>query len=283
MGYLEMLQSSALERKSICCFGLDPDLSQFPSLPAQSTEEKITVFFSQIIDASLLEGKSISALKPNYAYFAQYGFDGLRAMKSLIERYSGKLPIILDAKRGDIGKSSAAYAAEAFDFWGADALTVSPYMGHDSLLPFFERCRKGKGVYVLCRTSNPGASDFQSLNLENGRQLFSEVARKVEKWHTGGVGMVMGATALDELEAAMWVFYDSKKQLPLLIPGVGAQGASAAEAAKVLRTVWPSAFPLHRVNSSSAIAYAYKKAGTDDFAGAALSEIARMNAEIGKV
>ena len=283
MGYLELLSSSAQERQSIVCFGLDPDLSQFPATAAQGTEEKITSFFSQIIDASLAEPKSISALKPNYAYFAQYGFDGLRALKSLVERYSGKLPIILDAKRGDIGKSSAAYAAEAFDFWGADALTVSPYMGHDSLLPFFDRCKKGKGVYVLCRTSNEGASDFQSLRLEDGRQLFSEVARKLEKWHINGVGMVMGATAPDELEAARWVFYDAKKRLPLLVPGVGAQGASAAETAKVLRSVWPEAFPIHRINSSSAIAYAHRKKGTDDFVGAALSEIKRMNGEIGKV
>jgi orotidine-5'-phosphate decarboxylase len=283
MGYLELLSSSAYERQSIVCFGLDPDLSQFPSLPAQGNEEKIASFFSQIIDASLSEGKSISALKPNYAYFAQYGFEGLRALKSIIERYSGKLPIILDAKRGDIGKSSAAYAVEAFDFWGADALTVSPYMGYDSLQPFFERCRKGKGAYVLCRTSNAGAADFQSLNLESGKPLFFEVARKLEKWHTAGMGAVLGATALDELESIMWIFYDAKKQLPLLVPGVGAQGASAAETAKVLRTVWPDAVSIHRVNSSSAIAYAHKKMGADDFVGAALSEIKRMNGEIGKV
>jgi orotidine-5'-phosphate decarboxylase len=283
MGYLELLSSSAQERQSIVCFGLDPDLLQFPPLPAQGNEEKLTSFFSQIIDASLSEGKSISALKPNYAYFAQYGFEGLRALKFLMERYSGKLPVILDAKRGDIGKSSAAYAAEAFDFWGADALTVSPYMGHDSLSPFFERCKKGKGVYVLCRTSNAGAADFQSLNMENGKPLFFEVARKLEKWHTNGVGAVLGATALDELEATMWVFYDAKKRLPLLVPGVGAQGASAAETAKVLRTVWPDAFSIHRINSSSAIAYAHKKNETGDFVGAALAEIKRMNGEIGRV
>jgi orotidine-5'-phosphate decarboxylase len=283
MGYLELLRSSAEERGSIACFGLDPDISQFPHLPAQGNEEKIISFFSQIVDASLSESKSISALKPNYAYFAQYGFEGLRALEALIGRYKGKLPIILDAKRGDIGKSSEAYAAEAFDFWGADAVTVSPYMGYDSLSPFFGRCKEGKGVYVLCRTSNPGAADFQSLPLENGKRLFAEVAQKLEKWHQNGIGAVMGATALDELEAAMWVFYDAKKQLPLLIPGVGAQGASAREAAQVLKSVWPEAFPLHRINSSSAIAYAHRKKGTDDFVGAALAEIARMDGEIGKV
>jgi orotidine-5'-phosphate decarboxylase len=284
MGYLEKLASSAEERQSIVCFGLDPDLSQFPpSIQAMGTEEKIVSFFSQIIDASLGQSPSISALKPNYAYFAQYGFDGLRALHSLIGRYKGKLPIILDAKRGDTGKSSEAYAAEAFDFWGADALTASPYMGRDSLSPFLDRCKAGRGLYVLCRTSNPGASDFQSLRTEGGKPLFIEVARKLEKWHVNGAGMVLGATALDELEAALWVFYDAKKRTPLLVPGVGAQGAPAAETAKALRAVWPEAFTLHRINSSSAIAYAYKRKGAGDFAGAALSEIARMNSEIGKV
>lgn len=280
--YLQLLRDSARERSSIVCFGLDPDLSQMPhsSLPR---EERIVQFFSEIIEAALQQSPSISALKPNYAYFAQYGFDGLRALKTLIDKYKGKLPIILDAKRGDIGKSSEAYAKEAFDFWNADAVTVSPYMGYDSLLPFLNRCKEGRGAYVLCRTSNEGAKDFQSLNTDSGKQLFMEVAAKMEKWHVDGMGAVVGAAALEELEAVLWFFYDSKKQLPLLVPGVGAQGASAADTAKLLRSVWSESLPLHRINSSSAIAYAYKKAGTDDFAGAALEEIARMNKEIGKI
>jgi orotidine-5'-phosphate decarboxylase len=246
-------------------------------------EERIVQFFSGIIDAALVQSPSVSALKPNYAYFAQYGFDGLRAMQALIARYKGKLPIILDAKRGDIGKSSEAYAKECFDFWNADALTVSPYMGHDSLTPFFERCKAGKGVYVLCRTSNAGASDFQSALLDSNKQLFMEVASRLEKWHVPGMGAVIGANAPDELESVLWLFYDRKKHFPLLIPGVGAQGGSAAETAKTLRTTWSEDFPLHRINSSSAIAYAYKKKGTDDFVGAALGEIKKMNQEIGKV
>jgi orotidine-5'-phosphate decarboxylase len=249
----------------------------------QPREERIAHYYSSIIDAALGQSVSIGALKPNYAYFAQYGFDGLRALKTLIERYKGKLPIIFDGKRGDIGKSSEAYAKEAFDFWLADSLTVSPYMGADSVSPFIERCKDGKGVYVLCRTSNGGAADFQSLNIEGGKQLFFEVAHKLHKWHTPGVGAVVGANALDELEQILWLFYDSKKELPLLIPGVGAQGGSAKETAQLLRSVWSEALPLHRINSSSAIAYAYKKAGTDDFVGAALEEIRRMNGEIGKI
>ena len=281
--YLELLAESAREHKSIACFGLDPDISQMPSSLMQPREEKIVYFFSQIIDAALAQSPSIGAIKPNYAYFAQYGFDGLRAMKAIIDKYKGKLPIILDAKRGDIGKSSEAYAKEAFDFWNADAVTVSPYMGYDSVSPFLERCKSGKGAYILCRTSNAGAADFQSLVIESRKQLFFEVAQKMHKWHVDGMGAVIGATALEELEAVLWIFYDSKKQLPILIPGVGAQGASAAETAKLLRTVWSDSMPLHRINSSSAIAYAYKKAGSDDFVGAALAEIRRMNSEIGKV
>lgn len=282
--YLELLRSSAKERQSIVCFGLDPDLAQMPeSTSMLPREERMASYYSQIIDAALNEKQSISALKPNYAYFAQYGWDGLRALKALIEKYKGKLPIIFDGKRGDIGKSSEAYANEAFNFWMADSLTVSPYMGSDSVKPFLERCKDGRGVYVLLRTSNAGAADFQSLNLDNGKQLFMEVAHKLAKWHTPGMGAVLGATALDELEQSLWLFYDSKKELPLLIPGVGAQGASAAETAKVLRSVWADAMPLHRINSSSAIAYAYKKAGNEDFVGAALAEIKRMNGEIGRI
>lgn len=280
--YLDYLSDTAKERQSIVCFGLDPSLDQMPH-SALPREERIVSFFSEIIDASLQQPQSISALKPNYAYFAQYGFDGLRALKSLIDKYKGKLPIIFDGKRGDIGKSSEAYAKEAFDFWNADSLTVAPYMGYDSVSPFLERCALGKGAYILCRTSNKGAADFQSLPVENGKQLFMEVAQKMFKWHVSGMGAVLGATALDELEAVMWLFYDSHKQLPLLIPGVGAQGASAAETAKTLRSVWSESMPLHRINSSSAIAYAYKKTGTDDYVGAALEEIARMNKEIGKI
>ncbi len=280
--YLDFLRTCARERASIICFGLDPDLSLMPH-SSLGREERIVQFFSDIVDAALLQSPAVSALKPNYAYFAQYGFDGLRALQSLIQRYKGKLPIILDAKRGDIGRSSEAYAKECFDFWNADALTVSPYMGYDSVKPFLDKCKEGKGAYVLCRTSNSGAADFQSLNIDNGKQLFSEVAAKLHKWHVAGLGAVMGATALDELESFLWIFYDSKKEIPLLIPGVGSQGASASETAKLLRSVWSEALPLHRINSSSAIAYAYRKKGTSDYVGAALEEIKRMNAEIGKI
>ena len=144
MGYIEFLRDSARERQSMVCFGLDPVLESMPESLMQPREERIVYYFTQIIDAALAEKQSIGALKPNYAYFAQYGFDGLRALQTLISQYKGRLPIILDAKRGDIGRSSEAYAKEVFDFWNADATTVSPYMGYDSVLPFLERCSAGK-------------------------------------------------------------------------------------------------------------------------------------------
>ena len=282
MGYLEFLDSSAKAGKSIVCLGLDPALEKLPPsvLPR---EERITAFFSEIIDASLAQSPAIGAIKPNYAYFAQYGFDGLRSLKTLIDRYRGKLPIILDAKRGDIGKSSEAYAKEAFEFWNADAVTVSPYMGEDSVKPFLDFCQHGRGVYVLCRTTNNGSYDLQSMVLDNGKQVFSHVAGKMEKWHVNGMGAVFGANYIDELESIIWAFYDAHKKLPLLIPGVGAQGASAAQTAKVLRSVWSESLPLHRINSSSGITYAFQKENSADYVGCALKEIEKLNREIGAI
>ena len=283
MGYLELLRDSAKERQSIVCFGLDPILESMPESLMQPREERIVHYFTQIIDAALAEKRSIGALKPNYAYFAQYGFDGLRALQALISQYKGRIPIILDAKRGDIGRSSEAYAKEAYDFWNADATTVSPYMGYDSVLPFLKRCKTGRGAYILCKTSNSGSDDLQAKLTENGKPFYLEVAKKMEKWHVNGMGAVVGAKEPEELELVMWDFYDSKKEIPLLVPGVGAQGTSAAMVAKTLRTIWMDTFPMHRINSSSAIAYAYRKRGTADFVGAALEEIRKLNGEIGQV
>ncbi|MBM3228867.1 orotidine-5'-phosphate decarboxylase [Candidatus Parvarchaeota archaeon] len=287
MGYIEFLADCAKANRSIVCLGLDPILEKLPPSVA-GREERIVGFFSEIVDAALCEqqvlaGASIGAIKPNYAYFAQYGFDGLRALKALIDRYKGKVPIIFDGKRGDIGRSSEAYAKEVFDFWNADATTVSPYMGEDSVMPFIERCKQGRGVYILCKTSNSGSHDLQSMVLDNGKQVFAHVASKMEKWHVDGVGAVFGATYIDELETIIWQFYDSHKKLPLLIPGVGAQGGSAADTAKILRTVWRETLPLHRINSSSGITYAYQKYGSTDYVGCALKEIGRLNQEIGAI
>ncbi|MDE1797793.1 MAG: orotidine-5'-phosphate decarboxylase [Candidatus Micrarchaeota archaeon] len=281
--YTKHLMEQAQAHHSLLCFGLDPSMEKIsPLVAGDGPRQKIVNFYSSIIDALPAGQPGVGALKPNYAYFAQYGFDGLNALKDLCDRYRGKYTLIFDGKRGDIGPSSSAYAREAFDFWGADALTISPYMGADSVQPFLERCPEGKGVYMLCRTSNAGASDFQSQDLEiSQKPLFVAVSRKAVEWHVDGLGLVVGATDVDELEQVMWELEKSGKTLPLLVPGVGSQGGSASEVAKTLKMVDSARFPLHRINASSSISWAYAKKGTDDYVGAALAEIAFLNKSIG--
>jgi len=278
MNYPEKLIQSASEKGSILCFGIDPVIEKIPK-KEETIENTIVSYYSEIIDSAFVQNRSFSALKLNYAFFAQYGFEGLRALKTLIEKYSNKLPIIFDGKRGDIGNTSYAYAKEIFDFWKADAATVFPYMGTDSILPFIERCKSGKGVYVLCKTSNKGAADFQELLIDK-RELFLEVALKVSKLFLPGVGVVAGATKPEDIEKIMWIFYDSQKKASFLIPGVGSQGGSAKEVADAIYSIWPETFSLHRINASSSIAYAYQKYQTDDYVKAALEEIDKLNREI---
>ena len=230
---LEKLKITAEETKSILCFGVDPVKSRMNS--------EIVPYFSEIIDA-LLDENLISAIKPNYAYFAAEGFDGLFALKEIIDRYKPLTFVILDAKRGDIGKSSEAYAAEAYNFWQADAVTISPYMGEDSVKPFVQ---KGKLPYMLGRTSNPGAKDFQEKKLGK-EHLYSEVFKKAKQW---GTGLVVGATS-DAIPEAVKL---AGKDTPLLIPGIGTQGGSF----KTLKALKENPF-IHRINSSSAIAYAHE-------------------------
>ena len=265
MTFLDSLKNA----ESIVCMGMDPVKKRIP-LKEQSTEKKIVKFYSDILDSA-----KVGCVKPNYAFFAQYGFSGLRALKKVIS-YSKNLgiPVILDAKRGDIGKSSKAYANEAFNFWKADAVTVSPYMGRDSIQPFTDYCKKGKGVYVLVKTSNKGSEDFQEL-ISGGQKIFMKVAEKVLEWHEEGLGAVAGAVDLKELERISSFF--ENYEIPLLIPGVGAQGGSAKKTAEVLK----GNIRIHRINSSSAINYAYEKTNSKDYADAASKEIEKLNSEIG--
>ncbi len=275
MNFTDKLIKAAEERNSIVCLGMDPILEEIP-VKAQSPNAKIVKFYEDIIEAT---AGSIGAAKPNYAFFAQYGFPGLRALKRLISTCKNrKLPVILDAKRGDIGKSSEAYANEVFKFWKADAVTVAPYMGRDSVQPFIDHCGSGKGVYILVRTSNKGAEDLQEIISSNGKKIFMETAGKLAEWHSEGMGAVVGATNTDEFKAVAEFFKASGKKIPLLIPGVGAQGGSAKEVADIIRGIGD--LKIHRINSSSGINYAYKKQGTDDYAGAAMKAVKKLNDEI---
>jgi orotidine-5'-phosphate decarboxylase len=277
MGFLERLRETALERKSIVCMGIDPRLEKIPV--KGGTESRITKFYFDILDGVVSEGRGVSALKPNYAYFAQYGFEGLRALEKIMKRGSEHFLVILDAKRGDIGESSRAYAEEIFHFWNADATTVSPYMGYDSVEPFLSHCPEGKGVYVLCRTSNKGSSDFQEWGEKE--RLYTKVSKKIIDWHTNGIGAVVGATNIKELKEIAGAFNASSKQIPLLIPGVGAQGGSASDVSSALSAINRDNIFIHRINSSGGINYAYEKEKTDDYVGAAIREIRRLDKEIG--
>ncbi len=282
MDYCGLLEKSASERKSIACVGLDPVLERIP-IKGKNAEESIVEFYSEMLEAFNSENEWPSAFKPNYAFYAQYGFEGLRALKKVIELLGGiGIPLILDGKRGDIGKTSKAYAIEAFDFWKADALTVSPFLGKDSVGPFMEKANEaGKGLYMLNRTSNPGAAEFQNLQVE-GMPFYMKTSQKIAEWNKecNGVGAVIGATSLEELEKITAHYASRKASVPLLIPGVGAQGGSAGETVAVLKKV---NYPLHlaRINSSSGINYAFEKEGTGDYAGAAAKALKKMNSEIG--
>lgn len=253
MAVLRKLEKKAVEAGNILCFGIDP-----------RPMEDVAGYYSSITDA-LLEENLISAIKPNYAYFAALGFDGLHALKQIIDRYKEKTFVILDAKRGDIGKSSEAYAREAYEFWGADAVTVAPYMGGDSIAPFL---REGKIAYVLGRTSNPGAKDFEELKVGKQR-VYEKVCSKAAEM---GAGLVVGATS----EALPGIVKLVGKDVPLLVPGIGAQGGDF----DVLKALKGNPF-IHRINSSSSIAFACEKKGGKP-EEAAKKEAEFLNKEIGK-
>ncbi|MBI2080070.1 orotidine-5'-phosphate decarboxylase [Candidatus Micrarchaeota archaeon] len=257
------LKDIARERKTILCFGIDPSIQRIRL--EGSTEDRILLFYSGIVD-TLLEENQIAAIKPNYAYFAQYGFDGLNALMSLIRRYKNRVPIILDGKRGDIDRSSEAYATEVYNFWNADAVTVSPYMGEDSIRPFLVQ---NKLAYLLCRTSNPGAKDFQELKAK-GKPIYEHVALKALSLNCG---LVVGATST----SIKRIVKLTKDKLPFLIPGVGTQGGDL----KMVLQAIKNNISHHRINSSSSIAFAYEKTGGKP-EQAALQTTRSLNAEISK-
>lgn len=284
MEYIDFLKKTSEENSSIVCVGLDPVLEEIP-VKGKDAEAKISKFYSEMLTSFSEEDCLPSAVKPNYAFYAQYGFPGLRALEKIIHKAKTfSLPVIFDGKRGDIGKTSDCYAREAFEFWKADAITIAPYMGTDSVSPFISFAeKKGKGVYILNRTSNAGAIDFQNL-LVDGKMLYLKVAEKIIEWgknSKGNVGTVVGATSLQELEElAKFYAKRNSNKTPLLIPGVGSQGGSAKDVATILKKSGLD-LSIQRINSSSAINYAYKKQGTTDFCGAAVKALKKLNSEIG--
>ena len=278
MSYVDDLRERSKNVKSIVCMGIDPVIEKIPI--KGEPRQVIEGFYLDILKEMNKRDLYPAVIKPNIAYFEQYGFDGLNALKTIISQYkSSGIPTLLDAKRGDIGKTSTAYAKSAYEFWDSDAVTIAPYMGSDSVEPFIEWCEKGKGVYILCRTSNKGASDLQDLKVD-GVPVYMKLAENILKWHKPGVGAVVGATYIEELEKISRFFVESKKEVPLLIPGVGSQGGSAGEVVEVLKKT-NNDILIHRINSSSGINYAYMKEDTSDYATAAVDALETLNKEIG--
>jgi orotidine-5'-phosphate decarboxylase len=278
MNYVNYLRERAKEVKSIVCMGMDPVIEKIPI--QGEMRQIIEEFYLDILEEMNKRNTYPAVVKPNIAYFEQYGFDGLHALKTIISQYkSSGIPILLDAKRGDIGRTSQAYAKSVFEFWNSDAVTIAPYMGSDSVGPFIEWCEKGKGVYILCRTSNRGAVDLQDLKVD-GVPVYMKLAENIVEWYKPGVGAVVGATYLEELEEISRSFVESKKEIPLLIPGVGSQGGSAGGVVDVLKKT-ENDILIHRINSSSGINYAYMKTDTSDYAKSAVDALETLNKEIG--
>ena len=259
MTFIEKLHAAGKKNQSWLCVGLDPD-------PAQMPISGILEFNTTIIDAT---ADLVCAYKPNLAFYEALGHDGLSILKKTIEHIPSTIPIIGDAKRGDIGNTAKAYARSLFEWLGVDAATVNPYLGTDSIEPFTDY--KDKGVFILCRTSNPGAIDFQNVTDAQGRHLYELVAMKAAEWNRhGNIGLVVGATYPDELKTVRTLC----PAMPLLIPGIGTQGGDLA------RTIL-NGIDAHGgnaiINVSRQVIYASKQG---DFAEAARASAERLRNEI---
>ncbi len=260
MGFMQVLRHRWSEANSLVCVGLDPEPARFPARFA-GDPDAVFAFCRDIADAT---AEYVCCFKPQIAHFAALGAeDALERLIAHIHAAHPGIPVILDAKRGDIGSTAQHYAAEAFDRYRADAVTVNPYLGRDSVQPFLDRA--DKGVVILCHTSNPGAGDFQDLPVTDAdgasRPLYQHVAQRVARdWNRhGNCMLVVGATWPEQLREVRAIVGD----MPLLIPGIGAQGGDVEAVVTHGCTEDRSGL---MVSSSRAILYASKD---DDYAAAA--------------
>ena len=271
--FTERLDAAARRKQSLVCVGLDP---WRPAMPIDSFAD----FTKEIIYATC---DLVCAYKPNFAFFEAEGLEGLQALKSTIDAVPDGIPVILDAKRGDIGSTAAAYAKAAFEVWGADAVTLNPYMGGDTLLPFLEY--ESRGIFVLTRTSNPGGNDFEDLMVTHTKDsslrhddeslpLYEYITERTMEWNTrGNIGLVVGATVPTELTRIRSI----AGSMPILIPGIGTQGGDLETAVtqgvdnRGLRAV---------INSSRGIIFA---SNGPDFADAARAATVRLRDSINSI
>jgi len=261
MSATSRLQEISKKNDSVICVGLDLDRKKVPTDMAGSIKG-LYDFAVSIIEAT---SDIVAAYKPNLAFFEELGGEGLSLLEKIISRVPDENLVIADAKRGDIGNTAAHYAAAVFERLKADWVTLNPYMGYDSIRPFLEH--KEKGAFVLCLTSNPGSRDFQFLHVLN-KPIFMFVAEKVAYWNKeDNLGLVVGATHAGQLADIR----QAAGNLPILIPGVGAQGGSLEEA--VLAGTDNFKQPI-LVNVSRSVLYASSE---KDYAAAARAEVERLN------
>ncbi|WP_027073197.1 orotidine-5'-phosphate decarboxylase [Luteimonas sp. J29] len=274
MTFIDKLRARWRDADSLLCVGLDPDPARFPDRFVGNgyadTAEALFAFCRDIADAT---ARYACAFKPQIAYFAAHN-GGEAALQRLIAHLNAAhpdIPVILDAKRGDIGSTAAQYAIEAFDRFGADAVTLNPYMGRDSAAPFLQR--NDRGCIFLCHTSNPGARDFQELDV-GGLPLYQHVARAIATgWNVdGNCALVVGATFPEELKVIRGIVGD----MPLLIPGVGAQGGDVEAVVRNGATVDGTGLV---INSSRGILYA---STGEDYAEAAAGAARLLRDEINR-
>jgi orotidine-5'-phosphate decarboxylase len=258
MKFIDKLLNASRKNASLLCIGLDPDPELMPGVD-------ILEFNKAIIEATC---DLVCAYKPNLAFYEALGTAGLAILEKTVAEIPSDIPVIGDAKRGDIGNTARAYARALFSVYGFDAATVNPYLGFDSIEPFIGY--QDKGVFILCRTSNKGARDFQDLHVD-GLPLYEAVARKASEWNIhDNIGLVVGATYPEELKKVRSIC----PEMCLLIPGVGAQGGDLASAvgygvdARREKAI---------INVSRQILYASKD---KDFAGAARAVADKLRRQI---
>ena len=261
MTALEKLKRKNQELKYICV-GLDTDINKIPE-HLKNIENPVLEFNKAIINETC---NYAAAYKINFAFYEKLGPAGFEIIKQTISLIPKDILIIGDAKRGDIGNTSKMYAEALFGFFNLDAITINPYLGEDSVMPFLER--DNKIVFLLALTSNPGAEDFEKLKLNNGQFLFQKVIEKVKAWNKkNNCGIVFGATKIDELKENIGFFGN----LPVLLPGVGSQGGSLENVVSAFKENNKQDF---LINVSRAIIY---KSNDKDFAKKAQNELTNLN------
>jgi len=265
MKSIEKFYSAVTNGKHICV-GLDTDIEKIPE-HLKKDDEPLFKFNRSIIDATRLKA---AAYKLNFAFYEASGIEGLISLKKTIDYIGDEVFIIGDAKRGDIGSTSAMYAKSVYDYFKCDSITLHPYMGKDSVQPFLEY--EDKLNFVLALTSNKSANDFETLTLSSSEKLYQKVIQKVHEWNeeSGNCGIVFGATQIAQLQENMGLIND----LPVLVPGVGAQGGSLEEVVTLFNQ---HNFTSYLINASRSIIYA---SSGNDFAEKASEELEKLNAEI---